>query len=199
MEERKTTATVPAKSERGLLIGVRFIASLALSLWIGGMAFFGAMAAPVLFRLTKVSSAPELGPQMVGDMLARFGVLTTICAVLLLICWAVDGVLSQSKGQLLWKVQGALSLLCLGFSIYLGSVLLPLTQAQQSQILPIYVKSVHGQTLSPQETAQKAAFDQGHEAYKRLASLNLYLLLGVMGILVARGVGETTLTRPSQV
>src|SRR5690349_19502407 len=93
VQENETSQASPSKSQRGILIGVRFLTFLALSLWIGGMAFFGAMAAPVLFKLTKTSSAPELGPQMVGEMLGRFGVLTTICSLVLLISWFADGVL----------------------------------------------------------------------------------------------------------
>lgn len=175
---------------RRILIGIRFLTALALSLWIGGMAFFGIMAAPVMFRLARQSTAPELAPQMVGAMLTRFGVLTTNCALLLLVLWFLDGTLSRARRQRLWKAQGALSVLCLGFSLYLNGVLLPRTQTQQPQILPIFARDARGEKLTPQEVAQRAEFDKGHRAYQRLASINLYLLLGVLGVLVARGVAE---------
>ena len=183
------------KGSRGLLIAVRFLTSLALSLWIGGMAFFGIMAAPVMFRLARQSSAPEVAPQMVGAMLTRFGFVTTICAVLMIICWFIDGALSGSRAQRLWKVQGGLSLICLALSLYLNGYLLPRTQAQQPDILPIFARDARGENLTQAEIAKRATFDKGHKEYQRLASVNLYLLLGVMGILIARGVGETGMRR----
>lgn len=175
------------------LIAARFVTILSLSLWVGGLAFFGIMAAPVLFRVTRQNGVATLAPQMVGEMLTRFGVLTTICGFVLLLGWALDGALSRATKSRLWRAQGAISWLCLGFSLYLNSVLLPQTRREQAEILPLIARAERGQTLSPDETQKRAAFDAGHKKYQRLASLNIYLLLALLAIITARGA-----TRPGR-
>lgn len=197
LQENDNPSSQLTKAQCGLLIGLRSLTALALSLWIGGMAFFGIMAAPVMFRLARQSSAPQLAPQMVGAMLTRFGFVTTACALLMLIGWFVDGLLSKTRGQKLWKVQGVLSLICLGFSLYLNNVLLPQTQAQQAEILPIFARDARGETLTPQEIATRAAFDSGHHAYQRLASINLYLLLAILVIISARSLPQASISNRS--
>lgn len=188
-------ATAPWR--RGAIIAARALSALALSLWIGGMAFFGIMAAPVLFHPQRhgvavtpaVSGAiPTLAPQMVGAMLTRFGVLTTICGLVLLGCWALDGAFSRATRQRAWRAQGVLLWLSVALAFYLNGVLLPQTKAQQGAILPLIARAQRGQTLSSAEQRQRAAFDAGHQSYQKLASLNLYALLGVLLISVARGV-----------
>ncbi|MBW3635112.1 MAG: DUF4149 domain-containing protein [Armatimonadetes bacterium] len=170
------------------LAAARFVTFLALSLWIGGMAFFGLMAAPVLFRIARLNGVGAIAPQMVGAMLSRFGVLTTICAFVLLLCWLIDGALSNATKSRLWRAQGIISLLCLGFSLFLNNVLLPQTQREQVEILPLIARAERGEVLSPAEQEKRAAFDAGHKSYQRLASLNLWLLLALLAIATARGV-----------
>ena len=177
--------------QRASVVVARFVTALALSLWIGGMAFFGIMAAPVLFHPEKsgIVRPPEiatLAPQMVSAMLTRFGTLTTLCGVLLVISVLIDGALSRGLKNGLWRVQFTLALICVGLSLYLNSVLLPQTKRDQSQILPLIARASRGETLSPAETARRAAFDAGHSGYQRLARINLYLLLAVLFLLIAR-------------
>jgi hypothetical protein len=173
------------------LVVSRFFVTLSLSLWIGGMAFFGIMAAPVLFHPEKsgIARTPNtaiMAPQMVSAMLTRFGTLTTICGILLLLGWLIDGLLSRSVRTRSWRLQGALTLLCVVISQYLNVALLPRTRAEQSNILPIIARADQGETLSAAERARRAEFDAGHKSYQRLASLNLYLLMAVLLILLSR-------------
>ena len=163
----------------------RALALLAIALWVGGMAFFGAVAAPLLFRAARQSAAPELAPLLVGQMLGRFTWVTYVCSALLLAGWLLDGFCSRDR-RFLWWLQGALSALCLAFAVWLGAVLLPQTVAQQAQIVPLFAKDARGQTLTPAEGAERARFDVGHKAYEKLGALNVYLLLGLLGIIVAR-------------
>ncbi|RYG70074.1 DUF4149 domain-containing protein [bacterium] len=172
-------------------IFIRFLVSLALSLWIGGMAFFGIMAAPVLFHPEK-SGIPRsadtaiIAPQMVSAMLTRFGTLTGICAIVLLLGWIIDGFLTKSQKKKSWQIQGVLTLICLTLSQYLNGTLLPKTRAEQSVILPIIARADRGEKLSEADQARRAAFDTGHKSYQRLASINLYLLMAVLIILLGR-------------
>jgi hypothetical protein len=181
--------------KRGLLIFSRFLVALSLSLWIGGMAFFGIMAAPVLFHpeksgIPRAADTAIIAPQMVSAMLTRFGFLTSICAVILLVGWLVDGLLSNGTQSGLksgaWRIQGALSLVCLTLSFYLNSVLLPRTKAEQGQILPLIARAERGETLSAADKERRVAFDMGHQSYQKLASINLYLLMAILLVLLGR-------------
>jgi len=163
----------------------RGLALLGIALWGGGMTFFGAVAAPLMFRAAHKSSAPELAPILAGQMLDRFTWVTYACALALLLGWWLDGFFARDH-RLLWWLQGALSALCLGFALYLGAVLLPQTVAQQDQIVPLFAKDARGEILTPAEHALRARFDVGHKSYEKLGALNVYLLLGLLAIIVAR-------------
>jgi hypothetical protein len=186
------TGLFNSKIHQTLAIGARFISALCLSLVIGGMAFFGIMAAPVMFHpeksgIERLETTATTAPQMVSAMLSRFGTLTTICAVLLILCWLIDGIASSSIKSRLWNIQGALLFLSLLLSQVLSNILLPRIKAQQATIVPIIARAERGKTLTPREKQQRAAFDIGHKSYQKLASFNLYVLLAAMLILIARG------------
>ena len=163
----------------------RALALLGIGVWVGGMAFFGAVTAPLMFRAARASAAPELAPILVGQMLSRFTAITYICGALMLLGWFLDGALTRDRRPL-WWAQGALTAICVGFAITLGSVILPRTVAQQDDIVPLFVKDAQGQPLTPNEKARRAAFDVGHEDYQKLGSINVYLLIALLGLVVAR-------------
>ena len=182
----------PSALRHFLLTLIHFVCALSIALWVGGLAFFGIMAAPVLFHPERsgIPRAPDtafLAPQMVSAMLTRFGTLTTLCAVALLVGALLDGALSRTFFTRIWRLQTALCALCLTIGIFLNSVLLPQTRRDQTEILPLIARAERGEKLSAAETQRRAAFDAGHTGYQRLASLNLYLLLAILFILLARG------------
>ncbi len=184
--------SLPSPPRRFLLTLIRFVCALSIALWVGGLAFFGIMAAPVLFHPERsgIPRAPDtaiLAPQMVSAMLTRFGTLTTLCAVALLVGVLLDGALSRTFSTRIWRFQTVLCALCLTIGIFLNSVLLPQTRRDQAEILPLIARAERGEKLSAAQTQRRAAFDAGHTGYQRLASLNLYLLLAILFILLARG------------
>ena len=164
---------------------MRGLALLAVGIWIGGLTFFGAVAAPLLFRAARVSAAPELAPILVGQMLGRFTFVTFICGALMLIGWFLDGAVTRDR-RWLWWAQGIVTTICLTLAIYLGAVILPRTVAQQNVIVPLFVKNARKQPLTPAEKAQRVAFDIGHQDYQKIASVNVYLLIALLGLIVAR-------------
>lgn len=163
----------------------RGLTLLAIALWVGGMAFFGAVAAPTMFRMARASAAPELAPLMVGAMLGRFSFVTYACSLVLLLGWLVDGILTRDR-RIWWYLQGVLTVVCLGLALYLGRVILPQTVAQQDQIVPLFAKDARGETLSPAQQATRAQFDVGHRTYQKVGAINIYLLLAVLALIVAR-------------
>ncbi len=170
---------------RFLLGLTRTLVALAFGLWIGGLVFFGAITAAILFPMTKQAGVAALAPQMVGPMLSRFALVCAVCSVVLVLGWALDGILSNRGNG--WTAQGALTLVAVGLGTFLNFVLLPQTQRDQGAVLPLYARSVSGtNALSPQETAIKARFDAGHKSFNRLAGINIYLLIGALACLMAR-------------
>lgn len=168
------------------LLGLsRTLVALAFGLWIGGLVFFGAITAAIMFPMTRAQGVPALAPMMVGPMLSRFALVCVVCSVLLLGGWLLDGALSErGKG---WLAQGALTLLAVGLGSYLNFVLLPGIERDQSTVLPLYARSVQSaNALSPQEAATKARFDAGHKRFNQLAGLNIYLLIGALAALMVR-------------
>lgn len=149
------------------------------------MLFFGAVTAPLMFRAAKDSAAPQLAPILVGQMLGRFTFITYICGALMLLGWLFDGLITRDR-RLLWWTQGVATAVCVALSIVLGAVILPRTVAQQSAIVPLFVKDARKQPLTPAEQAQRKTFDVGHQDYQKLGSINVYLLIAVLGLIVAR-------------
>lgn len=161
---------------------------LAVGVWVGGMLFFGAVSAPVLFKVARGHQVPEVAPIMVGLILQRFSFLTLVCSVLLIAGWATDGWLSRPTGfrKWWWAAQGGLTLVCVGLGIVLGQVLLPSIAAGQQQVLPAFIKKEAGQPLQPAEVTQLAKFDKLHKEYQQLAVINLWCLVALLVCLVAR-------------
>ena len=155
----------------------RWLVSLALCLWIGGLAFFGAIAAPAMFRVARAAGQGALAPQMVAAMLARFGVILIACGLILLLGWVVERravEFGDRRERAWWWAQGAASLLMLGVALYLHTVLMPRIQAMQAPV------------LSGGDASVRAAFDVAHRSYGSLASLSLYAGLLVLWTQIRR-------------
>ncbi len=163
----------------------RAVALLGIGIWVGGMTFFGAVTAPLMFRAARASAAPELAPILVGQMLGRFTYVTYICGALMLLGWLIDGLIMRDH-RWLWQIQGLFTIVCVGLAIFLGTAILPRTIAQQGAIVPLFVKDARHQSLTPAEKARRAAFDVGHEDYQKLGAANVYILIGLLCIIVAR-------------
>ena len=173
----------------------RTLVALALGLWIGGMAFFGAVAAPVLFRDARAHRVADMAPIMVGDMLHRFSFVTAACSVILFLGWLADALLSRPTGlrRACWWAQGGLSGVCVLLGLYLGLVLLPAVQRGQASVLPAFLKKESGQALDATEVKVMGEFDRGHKMYQQVAVVNLWLAVSVLVCLMGR---STTVTPP---
>jgi len=177
---------------RFVLGATRTLVALCFGLWIGGLVFFGAITAAIMFPFTRKVGVPQLAPQMVGPMLSRFALVCAVCSVFLVGGWALDGVLARrGRG---WTAQGVLTLAAVGLGTFLNFVLLPQIERDQSAVLPLYARSVAqgGQgVLSAQEAALKARFDAGHQRFNSLAAINIYLLIGALAALMGRTVAKS--------
>jgi uncharacterized membrane protein len=167
------------------LVVARFLTLLSLCLWIGGLFFFGAMAAPAMFKISRANGVGELAPQMVGVMLGRFGFVTYACGALLIVGWAIEkwlGAARQSWSKTLWAVQGVCSVVMLAVAIYLSNVLMPQIQKMQPQILSSVKGASTQSTLAAKPVAPqtKARFDALHQNYSGWAMVSVYLGLATL-------------------
>ena len=170
---------------RFLLGLTRTLVALSMGLWIGGLFFFGAITAAVMFPMTIKAGVPQMAPLMVGPMLSHFGVVCSICSVVLLVGWLVDGLLTKSA--LWWRLQGVLTILAVGLGAYLNFGLLPAVERDQPAAIPLYVRSKGPHpSFTPAELELRARFDAKHERSSTLFFVDIYLLIGALACLMAR-------------
>lgn len=173
-------------------VGLRSIFVLAISVWLGGMAFFGIVTAPFLFRISRAEHVPEIAPQMVTAMLNRFTYFTYVCAALLILVWLAEGLMGAARGPVKrwWLVQGGGTLMAAALALYLGIALFPQIVNRQPQVLPVFRRAELKQPLTPEQQQIRAEFDREHQGYNRLASISVWLLVGTLVAFAGRTVAE---------
>ncbi|BCM90762.1 hypothetical protein IAD21_02622 [Abditibacteriota bacterium] len=180
---------------RFLLGLTRTLVALGLGLWIGGLVFFGAITAAIMFRMTREAGVADMAPRMVGPMLSRFAIVCTVCSFILVGGWLLDGILTLTTRALWWRLQGGLTVIAVSLGAYLNFGLLPTVERDQPAVLPLYVRSQSVPSssppstpapLSPEEAELKARFDAGHAQFKRLSFIDIWLLVGALACLMAR-------------
>ena len=151
---------------------LQWIHYLALSAWIGGIAFLAAIAAPSIHR--SMVSRPVAG-ELVGMMLRRFNRIEMLCSLLLIV--------TSFSSQRFLQVQGGwVPVLMLVFVIVLmGGLTTYYTYYLDPRMHQIRLSTPTLDTLSAKNPL-KIEFDRLHKRYVRLMSLNL-----VLGLLVLYG------------
>jgi hypothetical protein len=152
----------------------RWLHTIALSLWLGGLLAIGAFVAPTAFHIVRLNPAftgnPALQAQVaggiVGDSLRHFNVLCYACGALLIfaniLLWP-----GLSRSGRTWAALSALvSLVLLGTALYQGFSLFPALDTAQAQ-------------------GNKALFDTLHARYERLSIDAQFPLLLALALLSA--------------
>ncbi len=194
------TKHVNSSSRWRVLASARFCSTLALCLWIGGLALIG-VSAPAIFQLNRL-----LGPRAVAAMLERFSPLTVVCGVVLLACWIIESRLVKSSTRSrAFKFQGA----CIFAMLLLGSYLALIAAPRIVQLQPplqqtiLKTESVQNngvQSINPTEVTIRAGqfaspqarqeFRKLHGIYGGLTSLVVLLGIVVLAIYAARSVDK---------
>ena len=172
-----------------LLGGVRFLTLAALALWLGGIIFLGAIAAPAIFQVARGHGVAELGPRMVGAMVARFNGLTYGLGLLLLAGWGIEHWLRAVRHgypRKLWWLQGACSAAMLGIALYLGFVLMPRLNRLQEQLPVPQIRAARAPASRPVSSATKSEFNRAHRSYTDLTMLVFWLGMGTLLSLALR-------------
>ena len=135
---------------------------LALSLWMGGITFLSAIAAPSTHG--SVASRAIAG-EIVGRMLKRFNTMELTCALLLLVT-SISSFRFVMRKESLWILIVAILVMGVFTSFY--------TFHLTPQMDSIKEKNPTLSTLSKDHPA-KVEFDKLHHLYVRLMSLNLVI------------------------
>lgn len=139
----------------------RFLESLGLGVWLGGMIAIGPIVAAAVFD--GVTPAAEAGEVMSGIFRQFNGGVVYVCVAL-----AVTGYLMKlgsgaARGRRV-QIEGALLALLVASGLYVGAVLGP--RMQELRQLRI---------ADPQNTEAVVGFDRGHRRSRALFSVNMLL------------------------
>ena len=105
------------------MLALRYVALLALVVWIGGLAVLGAIAAPVAFDVTAARHLPDarvVAGALFGEMLRRFTLVSYGAGIVLLLTLFVRRILGPRPHR--WGIRTAIASLMLLASAYAGIV-----------------------------------------------------------------------------
>ncbi len=155
-------------STDGVWYFIQWFHYLALSLWIGSITFFSAVAAPSIHRsMTSRALAGEL----VGTMLRRLNVIEIGCCLFLLATSFLSLRFLRERQSWVWYLILVILLMGLLTSFYTFH-LTPKMEAVKEKV-PGF------DTLAKDHPA-KVEFNRLHRLYVQLMSLNLVIGLGVL-------------------
>jgi uncharacterized membrane protein len=105
------------------MLFLRYVALLALVVWIGGLVTLGAIAAPATFDVMSVRNVAEgrlLAGAVFGEILRRFFYVSGAAAAVVLLSFTLRRILGPKPRQLAARV--AILLLMIGTTVYAGVV-----------------------------------------------------------------------------
>lgn len=105
------------------MLALRYVALIALVLWIGGLVALGGIAFPTAFDITAawhVPNSPMLAGKLVGEMLRRFQTLSWTAGGVLLLTLIARAILGPRPRRFAWRA--AVATVMLAVSVYAGLV-----------------------------------------------------------------------------
>jgi hypothetical protein len=153
------------------MVAVLFLYLLSLVCWLGGMVFFSALVAPVVFKVLPIAEAGKLQ----AVLFPRYYLLGYICGVIGLIGSIY---LCATRTPRVWWAMAAVALLiALGLTVYAGAVVRPRVDA---------IRTV-SEEANP-DPARRAEFDRLHHLS---VLLNGAVMLLDVGALLATAIALT--------
>jgi hypothetical protein len=168
---------------RILLSVARLFTVLGAGMWIGGLVFFGAVAAPIISRTDR-----SLLFVLVAPMLSRFSFVTYVCGGLMLLGWLMERYVANgvSRRSLpAWWAQGAFTVVMLSIALYLGQVLMPqIKELQRDLRKPSTIIGLLEDRLLKNRAGaageSKTEFDLAHNRYSQMSQVTVWLGLGTL-------------------
>jgi putative copper export protein len=168
---------------RILLSVARLLTVLGAGIWIGGLAFFGAVAAPIIARVDR-----SLLFVLVAPMLSRFSVVTYVCGGLMLLGWLMERYIARGvprRSLPVWWAQGAFTVAMLALALYLGQVLMPqIKELQRDLRKPSTIIGLLEDRLLKKRggaaVESRTDFDLAHNRYSQMSQVTVYLGLATL-------------------
>ncbi len=118
------------------MLAVRYLALLALVVWLGGLIVVGSLVAPSTFRVLEANDPATgrvLAGAVVGDILQRFQVLAYACGAVLLACLAIMKIVGPPPRA--FPLRAAIAVLMLAMAVGSGVLISGGIESVQVQIL----------------------------------------------------------------
>lgn len=153
------------------MVAVLFLYLLSLVCWLGGMVFFSALVAPVVFKVLPITEAGKLQ----AVLFPRYYLLGYICGVIGLI--GAIYLCATRTPRVWWAMAAVALLIALGLTVYAGAVVRPRVDA---------IRTV-SEEANP-DPARRAEFDRLHHLS---VLLNGAVMLLDVGALLATAIALT--------
>lgn len=153
---------------------LRFLMLVSLTVWVGGIVFFGAVMAPALFSTLP---SRHLAGSVVTRTLSALHIIGMICGVLFLVASAVHSYLTRGAAQFL-STSHLLIVLMLLLTLMSQFVIAPKMAALRADMG--VVDDV------PQEDPRRLEFNRLHVWSTRVEMGVLFLGLGVLWLVAGR-------------
>jgi len=156
------------------MLVLRYLALLALVVWIGGLLALGGIAAPVSFDVLgaqHVADGRLLAGALFGEMFRRFTIVSCVAGIVLLGTLLTRGILGPRPRRFAWRAAAATIMLAAG--AYSGIVVAGQIRALQATI---------GASVSslPENDPRRAEFGRLHGLS---TSLELVPLIGGLALM----------------
>jgi hypothetical protein len=152
---------------------IRYVAFLALAIWLGSLVFFALVEAPVAFATL---SSTHLAGQVVALSLTRLHGIAIVCGLLLIGCLLLLGAEGRHKALIA--------------GLMLTTAMLILTLASQFVVIPrMEAYRIHAGgdiTLAPRDNPDYVAFNRLHHISEHLEEAVLIGALVLLGVMVHR-------------
>jgi hypothetical protein len=105
------------------MLALRFVALLAVALWIGGLVVLGIVAAPAIFDVTawhQVADGRQLSGAIFGEAFRRFHLVAYVCGAVVLLSLAARALLGPRPRR--FALRSGIALVMLATALYSGLV-----------------------------------------------------------------------------
>jgi hypothetical protein len=138
------------------MLALRYLALVALTLWVGGLLALGTTAAPSIFDVLAARAVPDsraLAGAIFGETLRRFHLITYVCGAALLVALIARRVLGPRPTR--FGVRFAIAALMLAAMVYSGAVI-------SARIAGLQAEIGAAPSSLPADDARRAAFGRLH-------------------------------------
>jgi uncharacterized protein DUF4149 len=151
------------------MLAVRYVALVALVVWLGGMIVLGAVVAPSTFRVLQASEAAAgraLAGAVFGDVLRHFHLAAYACGGVLVLCLIVQKLVGPPPSA--FPIRLSIVAFMLALDVYSGVVVSGEIARVQSEVsVPI--------SSLPVGDPQRSRFDQLHARSTTLMTIEMAL------------------------